>query len=414
VTDHTPQSLDGITVVDLTRALAGPFTTLILAGLGARVIKVEDPRGGDFTRNNAPYIGPHGPKLIRDDPQDLSVSHLDRGRNKLAVTLNLKHAKSAAIFADLVRQADVVVENFSPNTADRLGVGYATARSIKPSIVYASISGFGPSTAEGTKAMDNIIQAMSGLTLMSGYATDPPMTVGTPLADLVAGVFAAVGTLAALRHAERTGVGQHVDVSMLGALCSLVAAEPAKLMERFGFPARNGPTLARLAPFGLYPCKDGWIAIASGQDKFTLSFFEDAMGRADLVQDARFSTRDMRVRHSRELNEIAAAWTQTLTVSEALLRLDAAGVPAGPARTPNEALADPLVLGDGSVAELSHPLYGKAEGVFGSGIPILFSETRASFDQPAAYLGEHNTLVYGQLLGYTSACLEELAHEGVI
>ena len=414
VTSRKPRTLDGLTVLDLTRALAGPFATLMLAGLGARVIKVEDPRGGDFTRNNAPYVGPTGAKLVRDDPGDLSVSHLDRGRNKLAVTLNLKHPRATDVFTDLVLQSDVVIENFSPKTADRLGVGYAAARSIKPSIVYTSVSGFGPKTAEGTKAMDNIIQAMSGLTLMSGYATDPPMTVGAPLGDLIAGLFAAIGTVAAVRYAERTGIGQHVDVSMLGALTSLVAAEPAKLMERFGFPARNGPTLARLAPFGLYPCQDGWIAIASGQDKFTIAFFEQAMGRAELVQDPRFATRDLRVRHSRELNEIATAWTQTMTVREALQRLEAANVPAGPVRTPNEAVSDPLLLQDGSVAQLEHPHYGKVEGVFGSGLPMQFSETAAELDQPAAHLGEHNSLVYGQLLGYSQACLDDLARDGVI
>ena len=263
-----PRPLAGVTVLDLTIALAGPYATLLLAALGARVIKVENPLSEDPARNNAPYLGPEGAKLVRESRDDVSVSTLNRMRNKLGITLNLKHPEARAVFADLVRQSDIVFENFSSGTMDRLGVGYSFVREVNPRAVYCALTGFG-SDEQGNasgKAFDAIIQAMSGLMLTSGRPEEPPVRVGVTFGDLVTPLFGVIGALAALRVAEQTGVGQFVDVSMLGAITSLVACEPFDVLEQLDIPTRTGPTIPRLAPFGIYAAQDGYIAICAHQD----------------------------------------------------------------------------------------------------------------------------------------------------
>src|SRR5262245_56487739 len=261
--------LEHITVLDVTTALAGPFATLVLAGLGARVIKVENPVSGDTSRNNAPYLGVNGPTLTRQHADDVSISSINRLRNKLGVTLNLKHPQARDVFADLVAKSDVLVENFSFGVLDRLGVGYDFARTINPRIVFCSITGFGTTGDGGPgKAMDTIIQALSGVMQTSGGPDDPPVRVGFPVADLGAPLFGVVGILAALHQAQRTGTGQHVDISMLGTVTSLLADEPFDALSRCGVPVRTGPTSPRLTPFGVYRARDGHVAICAPTDAF--------------------------------------------------------------------------------------------------------------------------------------------------
>jgi crotonobetainyl-CoA:carnitine CoA-transferase CaiB-like acyl-CoA transferase len=406
--------LDGITVLDLTVALAGPFATLILAGLGAKVIKVENPAGGDSCRTNAPYLGADGPKLTRESEDDISVSALNRLRNKLGVTLNLKHPGARAIYSDLVKKSDIVVENFSRGTLDRLGVGYAFAREVNPRVIYCSITGFG-STADASpaKAMDAIVQALSGTMMTSGGPDDPPIRVGLPVGDLTAPLFGVIGVLAALHQAQHTGQGQHIDVSMLGALTMMVAVETFGLLERCGIPQRTGLTVPRLAPFGLYRTKDGYISICAPTETFARSLFE-AIGRADLIDDPRFVNRDARVENVRALDAIIGDFTSRHTNAEAFSILESAGVPAAEVRNPDEAVRDPRVLARGETVRLEHPKYGAVDEVYGMGIPIKFSGAAAGFDQPAPALGEHNEAVYGGILGYSKEHLERLKSSGVI
>ena len=406
--------LDGITVLDLTVALAGPFATLILAGLGAKVIKVETPAGGDSCRTNAPYLGATGPKLTREYQDDVSVSAINRLRNKLGVTLNLKHPDAHAVYADLVRKSDIVVENFSRGTLDKLGVGYPFVREVNPKIIYCSITGFGSTPdASPAKAMDAIIQALSGTMMTSGGPDDPPIRVGLPVGDLTAPLFGVIGILAALHQAQRTGQGQHIDVSMLGALTMMVAVETFDLLERCGIPQRTGLTVPRLAPFGLYRTKDGYISICAPQERFAQSLFE-AMGRSELNKDPRFSTRDARVENVRELDAIITDFTSRYTNTEAVSLLESAGVPAAEVRSPVEAVRDPRVLARGETVRLEHAKYGAVDEVYGMGIPIKFSGATAGFDKPAPALGEHNEAVYGGLLGYSAERLVSLKSSGVI
>ena len=412
--DKLPRPLEGITVLDFTTALAGPYATLLLAGLGARVIKVENPRSPDTARANAPYLGADGVKLVRERDDDVSLAIIERARNKEAVTLDLKTPGAAAVFADLLRNADVLVENFSAGTADRIGIGYAAASAINPRIVYTSISGFGAdATGSQNKSMDTIVQAMSGMMMTSGEAGAPPMRVGVPFGDLSAPLFAVIGTLAALRQAQATGRGQHVDVSLLGALTSLVASEPFELLQRSGQETRTGNVLPRLGAFGVFATSDGHVAICAPTDAFVEGMFR-AMARPELAGDPRFATRDARVAHSAALHELMQAWAARLTSDTVLALLADHGVPAGPVRTPHEAVSDPRLLARGEIEAARHPIHGVNHDALIGGLPIVMSGSSVGFDRPAPMVGQHNQHVYRDLLGYSEADLERLRRERVI
>jgi CoA:oxalate CoA-transferase len=409
-----PSPLEDITVLDLTVALAGPVATLLLGGLGARVIKIENPIDGDPCRSNPPYIGAKGVSLSRTRPDDISLSAVNRLRNKLGVTLNLKHEKGREVFADLARKADMVVQNFSPGVLERLGIGYEFVRKINPRIIYCSISGFGSDAGAGpTKALDTTIQALSGIMNVSGEEGEPPVRLGLPIADLSVALFGVIGILAALHQAQRTGVGQHVDVSMLGSLTSLVASEPYDALELCGAAVRTGQSFQRLAPFGVFPSKDGFIAVCAYTDAFAHALFR-IMHRADLIQDHRFAIRDSRVMNFRKLDAIIAEWTSSLPTAQIMDELHAADIPAAEVRDPKTAVRDPRVVARRDTLLLAHPNYGAVDETYGMGMPIKFSAATADFDQPPPELGQHNQLVYGDILGYDAARIIELHNQGVI
>jgi crotonobetainyl-CoA:carnitine CoA-transferase CaiB-like acyl-CoA transferase len=404
--------LAGLRVIDLTRALAGPFCTLVLAGLGAEVIKVEDPAGGDIARGNAPYLGAGGLSLSRTDPDAMSLAVLNRCRGKRSITLDLKRPGAVDVFLDLVRQADIVVENFSSGTADRLGVGYEAARAVNPAVIYCSISGFGADASSGMRAMDTIIQALSGVMYTSGAPGEPPVRVGVPMADVLTPVWAVVGILAALHRRATAGTGEHVDVSMLGTLTSLVATEDWSAMEQLGQALRTGPTLPRLAPFGIYRCADGWAAIVAPQDKLVTELF-NAMGRQDLLTDPRFTGRDARVRHEGELTRQIELWTGERPTAEVVARLSAAGVPVAPVRTPQQAVADPWVTAREETLPVAHPTLGEVADLRTSGIPFRLAGARVGFTGPAPRLGEHTARILTEIAGYTAEQQAALRQAGV-
>jgi crotonobetainyl-CoA:carnitine CoA-transferase CaiB-like acyl-CoA transferase len=261
--------------------------------------------------------------------------------------------------------------------------------------------------------MDTIVQALSGVMLTSGMPDDPPVRVGVPFGDLCAPLFGVIGILAALRQAERTGIGQHVDVSMLGALTAMVAAEPFDILERCGVPQRTGQTVPRLAPFGVYPTSDGYIAICAPTEIFARSLFS-VMGRPELEDDPRFTTRDLRVVHVQELDAMVEQFTRSLSTAEAVARFEQAGVPAAEVRDPNAAVRDPRLLARGETVPVLHPQYGTVDDVIGIGMPIRFSAAATGFDRPAPGLGEHNQLVYGEILGYPAAKIQDLEARHVI
>jgi CoA:oxalate CoA-transferase len=409
-----PRPLEGVTVLDLTTALAGPYATLLLAGLGARVIKIENPRQPDTARSNAPFIGRDGVAMTRQHDDDMSLAIMERARNKESITLNLKHARGRAVFMELAQRADCVVENYSAGTADRLGIGHAACSAVNPRIVYTSISGFGANMISGqNKAMDTIVQALSGLMMTSGMPGDPPVRVGVPFGDLSAPLFAVIGTLAALMQARSTGTGQHVDVSLLGAITAMVAAEPFEVMRRAGQETRSGNAMPRLAPFGVFATQDGHVAICAPTDGFSAALFQ-AMDRPDLLTDPRFVGRDQRVKNGNALHQLIGAWLLDLDTDAAVLRLEQCGVPSGRVRDPGEASRDPRLLARGETEFIEHPVYGNVADVVIGGLPIRMTGSFAAFDRPAPNLGQHNQAVLGDWLGLSEAALQTLSDDGVI
>ncbi|WJS97301.1 CaiB/BaiF CoA transferase family protein [Novosphingobium humi] len=412
MTDQT-RPLEGLTVLDLTRALAGPYATLLLAGLGAKVIKIEEPQGGDLARENSPYLGRDGIMVERAHEDDISLSHLTRARGKYGVSLNLKHPDGKKLFMELVAKADIVVENFTAGTADRLGVGYEACAQVNPRIVFASLSGFGANDRSG-KAMDVIIQALSGAMFTSGEPGHPPVRIGIPIADMLAPVFTVIGILAAIEQRHRTGVGQHVDVSMLGALTSFVAIENWSAMAAAGMPARTGLTVQRLSPFGVFECADGYVAVVAVHEPLARGLF-DAMGQRELGDDPRFANRDARVANAEVLEATINAWSRQLPVAQVCRLLEERGVPVAPVRHPEDALVDPRVVERHETMAVEHPTYGSNVDLRTAGIPIQFSAASTGFDDALpVYIGQHNEDVYAQYLGLSPDDVARLKAQGVI
>lgn len=405
--------LDGVTVLDLTTALAGPYATLLLAGLGARIVKIENPAtGGDAARNNSPYLTSAGLDLDRGEETDLSVSMLSRSRNKESITLDLKDPRGRQIFLDLAAEADIVVENFSAGVTQRLGIDYATVRAVNPRIVYTSISGFGADGGDD-RAMDTIIQALSGMMMTAGEPGAGPVRFGVPVGDLVAPLFAVIGTLAAVTQRTTSGTGQHVDVSMLGSLTSLVAAEPFDAYEEIGLEYRTGEHVPRLAPFGVFEAADGWFAICAPTDKFAHGVLR-AIGRPELTEDPRFARRDQRVRHAEELHQMIADWARERASGDLLAALTAWQVPVAPVREPGEAVRDPRVLKRNEVVQLTPPAGHSDAEVYGPGIPFLLSDADTTLERPAPQLGQHTDAVLSELLGYDEHQIAEIRRLGVV
>lgn len=406
--------LEGIRVLDLTMALAGPYASLILAGMGAEVIHIEAPHSRDGARNSPPFLGPRGWNHGAPLPDEVSLAVIDRARNKQSVTLNLKSDQGRALFMDLVQVSDVVLENMSAGTAQRLKVDWEHVHAANPRVVYASITGFGDNPAfEGLKGSDILVQALSGWMHVTGMADGPPTRVGVPVADLVTPLYAVNGILAALIQRGRTGLGQHVQVAMLDCMVSLLAAEHLDMAGQSGYALRTGNSLDRLIPFGVYACQDGYIALVAHQaDKFAA--LAQAMQHPELMGNPQYLDLGFRQQHAARINAWIAQWAQTLTVAQAVdVLYTQRGIPAAVVRTPQQALADPHLRANGSVGQLAAPAFGAVQPM-GLGNPVQFSHAHAQLDQPAQLLGAANDQVYGQLLGLSAQQRQQLQAQGVI
>ena len=398
-TPHSTRPLGDLLVLDLTIFLSGPFATQILGGLGARVMKVEQPGLGDPARANPPYYGPRGLHSARPGPGDLSLSLLKRNRNKESVTLNLKHEEGKAIFRELARRADVLVENFAPGVMARLGLDEPVLREINPRLVYCSITGFGQ---EGpyrrVPAYDIVVQAMSGLMAATGEPDGPPTRAGISAADLTAGLYATIGILAALHQRDRDpdgqgGLGQYLDVAMLDALFSLVFDEALDVQVARGESPRTGNRRPRLAPFAVYEAADGFIAICAVTDAQVASLFA-AMGRPDLAGDPRYATLEARAGRPDEVDALVGEWIRAHPKADLWRALEEARVPAGPVADVPELLTDPQLHQRGMVAPLEHPTAGTAEGAVAAGLPLKFSRAHAALDRPTRTLASSASHCY--------------------
>jgi len=383
------------------------MATYYLAAMGATVIKIEETKG-DAVRGYAPFIDRHGELTMwRSDSSATSVPMLARARGKHSVTLNLKTPQALEIYREMARHADIVVENYASGTADRLGIGYEATRAINPRIVYCAVSGFGAGVMPGRKALDIVIQAASGMMLVSGSQDGPPVAVGMSIADTVASLFAVIGINAALYRRERTGEGEYVDISMLGAMTAFVGTEEWQALERLGRPTRTGNFNVRVTPFGVFACRDGHVAIAAGaRDPMAHALFR-IMGRPDWATDQRYATLEARCERNDEVCAAVAAWCRDRSVDEITAPLLQAGIPVEKVRSPAEAMADPLVEARGEITDLEHPERGTVPGLKTFGLPIRFHRTEHGTRSAAPKLGEHNQLIYRDWLGFDE---EQLRH----
>jgi formyl-CoA transferase/CoA:oxalate CoA-transferase len=391
--------LDGLLVLDFSRVLAGPYCTMQLADLGARVIKIEQPGRGDDTRSwGPPFVGPE------------SAYFLSVNRNKQGLALDLKHERARPVLDALLSRADIVVENFRPGTMERLGLGYREVSARHPRIVYASISGFGQTGPRRAEAgYDAMMQAEGGLMSITGAADGPPFRLGVAIADIATGMFAVQGILAALVARERNGGGQQVDIAMLDAVTALLTYQASFVFSTGDTPRRMGNRHPSIAPYDTFAAADGDFVLSVGNDD-QFGRLAHVLGRPDLATDPRFRSNADRVRHyaalRSELSPLLAAWRR----QELLKALTGAGVPAGAVRTVAEALADPQLAAREMIIPLEHLTAGPIRVL---GTPLKLSGTPAAVRTAPPALGQHTAAILTDL-GWGEIEIESLKADGVI
>ena len=391
--------LDGLTIVDLTRVLSGPYCTMLLADMGARVIKVEQPGRGDDTRAwGPPFVGSE------------SAYFLSINRNKESVTLDFKDADGRRVLEQLISKADAVVENFRPGAMARLGLDYAALSPTYPRLVFCSISGFGQSGPRRNQpGYDAVIQAEGGLMSVTGDGDGAPFRVGVAVTDMVAGLLAAQGILLALLARERTGRGQQVDISMLDGVISLLSYHASIYLTTGGESRRVGNRHATIAPYDTFTAADGELFLAVGNDEQFHRFCPVA-GLDHLLTDDRFRTNPLRVANEAALRLLIAPVIRKRTRDEWISGLTAAGVPCGAVRTVSEALSDPQVAARRMIEEVEHAVLGSMKVL---GTPIKLSDTGSSIRSAPPALGQHTDAVLGEL-GLSQAAIVRLRSRNVI
>ena len=396
--------LDGIKVLDLTRVLAGPYATMLLCDLGAEVIKIEQPGTGDESRNFGPF------------KNGFSLYFMSVNRGKRSITLNLKTQRGREIFLQLVKQCDVVVENFRPGTMQKLGLDYDTLKAAYPSLIYAACSGFGqtgPSAQQG--AYDMIIQGMGGIMSITGEPPSPdekraPVRVGTSISDITAALFTTIGILSALHHRHQTGRGQLVDVAMLDSLVAVLENAVVRYFATGEVPQPLGSRHPAITPFEAFASADGYVIIAIGNDTLWEKFCEH-VGRRELISDARFRTNADRTANHSELFPVLSEILRQRTTDAWIDALEKIGVPCGPINAMDKVVNHPQVQAREMITQVVHQITGP---VAVPGMPIKLSETPGSVNAPAPSLGEHTTAVLTELLGMRLDEVERLRQEGVV
>lgn len=405
--------LAGTVVLDLTRFFSGPQATLLLAGLGAEVIKIDDPATGDPTTFSPPFVGPHGVSFDRQSERDMGIAYLKRARAKKSVCLDLKTDEGKAVFRRMVAQADVVIENFSVGVAARLGVDHASLSAINPALVHCSLTGYGAGGPDSAlKAYDLMVQAAVGLMGITGQPESPPVKTGSPLSDAIAGVFAATGIIAALLHRNRTGQGQAVDVSMADCLFSLIFDEPFDCYEALKLPQRQGSRIMRFSPFNSFKAANGWIVIGAATQADWIALLR-TMNRADLLLDERMMDLGWRLAHNGEVDAVVAQWAAGLDTAAIVRCLNEANVPCSPVRGMEDVLRWPHLLARGMVQPLWNPLLDTQTCASGPGFPVKFSATTAGYDAPAPLPGQHSAQILARLARCSEAEIAALARAGV-
>jgi formyl-CoA transferase/CoA:oxalate CoA-transferase len=391
--------LAGFTVVDLTRVLSGPYCTMVLGDLGARVIKVEHPGKGDDTRHwGPPFVGAE------------SAYFLSINRNKESVTVDFKPAAGRSLIERLIAGADVLVENFRPGTLERAGLGWEAVHARFPRLVYASISGYGQTGPRRDEAgYDAVMQAEGGLMSVTGDADRPGYRMGVAITDMVAGLYCAQGITAALLARERSGKGQRVDIGMLDTTAALLTYQAANWFTTGNTPARKGNRHATIAPYETFTTTDGEVVIAVGNDEIWRRFCP-IVGLPEMAGDPRFATNRDRMANYDEMRAPIDRAFRAATSAEWIARLNAGGVPNGAVRDIGQMLDDPQLAARGMIQTLMHPTIGATRVV---GAPIKLSDTPASVRAAPPVLGQHTDAVL-QEVGYTPEEIAELRRARVI
>ncbi len=403
--------LEGIRVLDLSRVLAGPMAAQTLADLGAEVIKIERPVAGDDTR----LMGPHFPKGEEGELVDRSAYYWAVNRGKDSVAIDLAHSDGADLVRGLAAKADVLVENFKVGALERYGLGYAALAAINPHLVYCSITGFGQTGPYKARAgYDSIIQAMGGLMSVTGEPDGSPgggpQRAGVPMIDIMTGLYASTAILAALRHRDRAGVGQHIDLALLDVMVSALSYFGVSHLASGNLPTRTGTRNAVTHPSGIYACRDGEIMIIAGNDGQFRAICA-VLGVPDLVRDTRFASSPERVVNGRALDDLIAPKMAARTMADCLAAFEKAGIPAGPINNLDSVFADPQVRARGATVSFDHPDLGAIACIAS---PMRLSVTPVTYDHRPAMLGEHTHRTLRDVLGLSDEAIDALQAKGAI
>ena len=399
--------LDGIRVLDLTRVLAGPYCGMMLADMGAEVIKIELPGKGDDSRANAPQI------VNEEKGLKESAYYINLNRNKLGITLNLKSEKGKEIFRQLVRQSDIVLENYRPGVMEKLGLGYEQLREINPKIIYGAVSGFGHTGPYSKRAGYDIVgQAMSGLMSTTGWPGGAPTRTGTAISDVVGGLNCTIGVLAAYINMLKTGVGEKVDIALVDGMVSALEIINMIYLVQGRIPERIGNRYEAVYPYDTFRAAghDNYVVIAAGNDKL-FHILTQAMEKPELADDPRFVTNILRVENHEQLKPIVEEWTSKLDIDEIVDKLLALGCPAAPINTIDRVVSDPhIAVARQMFVDCDHPV-GKLKL---TGNQVKLTNHPITEFRPAPLLGQDCEKVLGEKLGMSAEEVEQLRQEGVI
>lgn len=391
-------TLEGIKILDLTRVLAGPYCTMILSDLGAEVIKIERPETGDDSRAFGPWQNGE------------SAYFMSVNRGKKSLSLNLKTEQGKEIFKKLVKTADIVVENFRPGIMEKLSLGYEDLKAINPRLIYCACSGFGQTGPYSSKAAyDLVIQGMGGMMSITGPDQNTPTKTGSSIADILAGMFSAIGILSALNRRHQTGKGQMVDVGMLDCMVAILENAIARYSTTGKDPVPIGNRHPSIAPFTTVKASDGYINIACGNNALFANLCK-LLEMPDLANDSRFATNDLRCENIAQLIEIINSVTVKNTKEYWLSRFSDGSVPSGPINKISEVLQDPHVIARNMILELNHPVAGKTQV---AGMPIKFSDDNPVPEVPAPVIGQHTKDILSDM-GYTQEQIDRFSKDKII
>ena len=381
--------LQGLKVLDLTRFLSGPQTTLFLAALGAEVVKIDDPETGDPVAEAPPFVGKNGVSMTRSSSSDVGLAFLKRARGKKSIELDLKSEVDKNLFLRLAVSADVIVENFRFGVTKRLGIDYEQVKKINSKIIYCSITGYGNTGPEKSKkAFDATVQAASGLMSVTGQPEGTPIKIGSSMADTIAGTFALSGILASLIQRNRTGIGEFIDVSMNDCLISLLYDEAWDCFDELGLEKRQGNRIMRFSPFNLYSAADGGIVFGAATEKDWLAITE-MIGREDLKTSPIFSNLGDRIKNANQIDHIVSEWAAKQKVSDIIELCEEFEIPCSPVND-IASIGESLQMQErGILQKVQHPNFHLKNAPLAANFPVKFTSAKTSLDQPAPKRNEH-------------------------